>query len=178
MQPGEAVAEANAGAAPFDLEELFRARYATIARVIANIVRDTARAEELAVEVFLRLPRRGRVESDATDAWLYRTAVRIGLDELRREGRRRRYERLLTFFRGQPTPEDIRVAGERRERVRVVLGTLRARDAELLLLRAGGLSYQELAEALSLHAASTGTLLARAQQSFRKEYIRRYGEQY
>jgi RNA polymerase sigma-70 factor (ECF subfamily) len=47
----------------------------------------------------------------------------------------------------------------------------------LLLLRSHGLSYGELASALHLNPASVGTLLSRAQDAFRKEYIKRYGEQ-
>ena len=37
---------------PFDFEATFRAQYERIARVIARVVQDPARAEELAVEVF------------------------------------------------------------------------------------------------------------------------------
>ena len=36
--------------------------------------------------------------------------------------------------------------------------------------------YDELASTLDLNPSSVGTLLARAQQAFRKEYIKRYGE--
>jgi RNA polymerase sigma-70 factor (ECF subfamily) len=35
----------------------------------------------------------------------------------------------------------------------------------------------ELAAALELNPASVGTLISRAQQAFRKEFIQRYGEQ-
>jgi len=58
-----------------------------------------------------------------------------------------------------------------------VLAALDSRQAELLLLRSSGLSYEEVAAALDLNPASVGTLLSRAQQSFRKEFIKRYGEQ-
>jgi DNA-directed RNA polymerase specialized sigma24 family protein len=37
------------------------------------------------------------------------------------------------------------------------------------------MSYQEVAEILHLNAASIGTLLRRAQETFRKEYVRRHG---
>jgi RNA polymerase sigma-70 factor (ECF subfamily) len=47
----------------------------------------------------------------------------------------------------------------------------------MLLLRSEGLSYAELAAALSLSSASVGTLLTRAGQAFKKEYIKRHGEQ-
>jgi RNA polymerase sigma-70 factor (ECF subfamily) len=60
--------------------------------------------------------------------------------------------------------------------VTAVLARLKTRDAEILLLRAEGMTYEELASTLSLKPASIGTLLSRAQQAFRKEYIQRYGK--
>jgi RNA polymerase sigma-70 factor (ECF subfamily) len=172
----EAAIEVTSGVAPFDIESLFRAHFDRTARVIARVVRDPARAEELAVEAFVKLWRNPQAHSTIAEAWLYRTAVRLGLDELRRQMRRSRYESLLARVRGTPTPEDIHSATEERYRVRQVLGTLSPGQAELLLLRSQDLSYTEVAAALNMNPASLGTLLSRAQQSFRKEYIKRYGE--
>ena len=76
-----------------------------------------------------------------------------------------------------PTPEDVRSAAEEQERVRLVLALIPARQAELLVLRSHGLSYDELAAALELNPASIGTLLSRAQNAFRKEYLKRYGRE-
>jgi hypothetical protein len=50
----EAVIEMNANNGDTDLEFVFRAQYERIARVIVGVIRDHARAEELAVEVFLK----------------------------------------------------------------------------------------------------------------------------
>ena len=50
------------------------------------------------------------------------------------------------------------------------------REAELLLLRSDDYSYDDLAKALAINAVSVGTLLSRAKQAFRKEYVKRYGE--
>jgi RNA polymerase sigma-70 factor (ECF subfamily) len=61
--------------------------------------------------------------------------------------------------------------------VRVVLVTLQSRQAELLVLRSHGFSYEELAVSLDLNPVSVGTLLGRAQQAFRKEYVARYGQE-
>jgi RNA polymerase sigma-70 factor, ECF subfamily len=166
----------NADEAPFDLETIFRAQYERIARVIARVVRDPARAEELAVDVFLKLWRNRQAQGEQVEGWLYRSAVRTGLDELRRQTRRSRYERLLGFVRAAVTPEEIRAATEEQERVRSVLGLIDPRQAELLLLRSHGLSYHEVASALDRNPSSIGTLLSRAQQAFRKEYIKRYGQ--
>jgi len=150
---------------------------ARIAGVIARVVRDPARAEELAVEVFLKLWKKQQKQGDKTPGWLYRVAVRMGLDELRRQTRRTRYERLLGFGESVRTPEEIRCTAEEQERVRLVLGLINRRHAELLILRSDDLSYEEVASTLDLNPASIGTLLIRAQQAFRKEYIKRYGEQ-
>jgi len=170
-------AEIKDQAIQFDIEATFREQYERVARVIARVVRDPARAEELAVEVFLKLWTNKQAQGDRTQGWLYRVAVRMGLDELRRQTRRTRYERLLGFGGGVQTPEDIRRATEEQERVRLVLGVINRRHAELLLLRSDDFSYGEVASALDLNPASIGTLLSRAQQAFRKEYIKRYGEQ-
>ncbi len=173
----EAVSSVGAGEAPFDFEATFRAQYERIARVIRRVVHDPARAEELAVEVFLKLWRSPIAQGEKAEAWLYRSAVRKGLDELRRRTRRVRYESLLGFVRAVPNPEEIRAAAEEQERVRLVLALIEPRHAELLLLRSQDLSYDELASVLDLNPASIGTLLSRAQQAFRKEYIKRYGKQ-
>ena len=162
---------------PFDFESAFHAHYARIARVIARVIRDPARAEELAVEVLWKFWRTPRAQGEQAGGWLHRTAVRIGLNELRSRLRNNHHERMSDATPGAPDPEQVRAAAERQEQVRAVLGALDSRQAELLLLRASGLSYAEVAAALELNPASVGTLISRAQQAFRKEFIQRYGEQ-
>ena len=164
-------------AGQLDIETIFHAQYERIARVIARVLRDPARAEELAVEVFLRWSRNPQAQGEDSQAWLYRVAVRTGLDELRRETRRTRRRSLFHFVGYAPTPEDVRASREDQERVRVVLAAIQRRQAELLVLRNQGLSYEELASTLNLKPVSIGTLLSRAEQAFRKEYIKRYGQQ-
>jgi len=160
-----------------DIETVFQAHYERIARVIARVLRDPSRAEELAVEVFLKWSRNPGAQGENAQAWLYRVAVRTGLDELRRESRRAQRERVVRFFQASPTPEEIRAAAEDQEKVRAVLAVIKPRQAELLVLRSDGLSYDELAEALSLKPSSIGTFLSRAEQAFRNEYIQRYGHE-
>jgi len=161
----------------FDFEAMFREHYGRVARVIARVVKDPARAEELAVEVFVKFWRSPQAQGDGAAAWLYRSAVRKGLDELRQRTRRGRYEGFFGIGRKVPTPEDVRGAWEEQENVRQVLAALPARQAEMLVLRSHGLSYEELAAALELNPASVGTMLARAQDAFREEYIKRHGPQ-
>jgi RNA polymerase sigma-70 factor (ECF subfamily) len=173
----EAVAGLASGETKLDLETIFAAQYQRIARVIARVLRDPARAEELAVEVFLKWSRTSAAQGPSAEGWLYRTAVRASLDELRRQTRRGRFEPLFDGARSPLTPEELRSSQEDRDRVRVVLAALPPRQAEMLLLRSDGLSYENVAFVLEMNPASVGTLLSRAQQAFRKEFVKRYGEQ-
>jgi RNA polymerase sigma-70 factor (ECF subfamily) len=176
----EAIGEMKAKEAPVNLEAIFRAHYPRVVRIVARVVRDPARAEELAVEVFLKLWRNQGNQADNMDAWLYRVAVRTALDELRSRTRRARYEHFLRFLHKEnspPTPEQIHRTAEEQARVRLILSRMEPRQAEFLVLRSQGFSYEELATILNLNRASIGTLLFRAQQVFRREYIKKYGTQ-
>jgi RNA polymerase sigma-70 factor (ECF subfamily) len=166
--------EMKPGEVRFDIETIFQAQYQRIARVIASVIRDPARAEDIAVEVFVKWSRNPRAHGDNAEGWLYRVAVRMARNELRRRTRRSRYESLFDFIRRTPTPEELLAARQEQQRVDVVLSAIERRHAELLLLRSHGFTYDELASALELNPVSVGTLLSRAQQAFRKEYVRRY----
>jgi RNA polymerase sigma-70 factor (ECF subfamily) len=170
----EAFVEMKPNEARSDIEAVFRAQYGRVARVIASVIRDPARAEELAVEVFLKWSRTPKAQGENVEGWLYRTAVRVGQNELRRQIRRSRYESLFEFVRGTPTPEELLVVRQEQQRVDLVLSVLEPRQTELLVLRSHGFSYDELASTLDLNPSSVGTFLSRAQQAFRKEYIQRY----
>ena len=166
----------EAPAEAFDYEAVFRTSYRRVARVIFRVIQDPSRSEELAVDVFWKLWRHPSAQGPHCAGWLYRTAVRAALDELRRRARREKYERWFGFRAPSGDPEVAREASEERTRIRVVLGSLRSLDAQLVALRAEGLSYEELADALDLKPTSIGTMLRRAQDAFRKEYVKRYGE--
>jgi RNA polymerase sigma-70 factor (ECF subfamily) len=171
----EAIVETEPNGVWPDVERIFRLHYACLARVIAKVIRDPARAEELAVEVCLKWSVTRKAEGKNAERWLYRAAVQTSLNELRHKMRRTRYERLVSFVRGSQTPEEVLVSRQQQERVRLLLAAIQPRQAELLVLRSQGFSYEELAATLNLNPASVGTLLSRAQQAFRKEYMRRYG---
>jgi RNA polymerase sigma-70 factor (ECF subfamily) len=173
----DALASMMAEEAPSEFEGIFRLHYQRVTRVITRVIGDRGRAEELAVEVFFKLWRMPRARGDRVGGWLYRTAVRKGLDELRRRTRRSHYESLLMGSRTPPTPEQVRLAAERQEKVCRVLALISRREAELLVLHSHGLSYEELAAALKLNPASVGALLGRARVAFRKEYLKRHGEE-
>jgi RNA polymerase sigma-70 factor, ECF subfamily len=161
---------------PFDFDAFFHTHYARIARAINRVVGDHARAEEIAVDAFWKLSRNPRAHGENAGGWVYRTAVRLALNELRRRKRSLHYELLYGPGGAIPTPEEVHAAAEERQQVRLVLAALDRRQAELLLLRGSGLSYSELAAAIDVNPTSVGTLIGRAQQAFRKEYIKQFGE--
>ncbi len=158
------------------LDVIFRTHYGRVARAIGRVVHDQARAEELAVDVFLKWWRHPSAHGDGAAGWIYRTAVRHALDELRRQRRRQRFERVFGWASASPaTPEHVYEAAHEQQRVRDVLGAIRRRYAEALLLRHEGLSYRDLAATLQLTPGYVGSLLARAHEAFRKEYEKRHG---
>jgi RNA polymerase sigma-70 factor (ECF subfamily) len=159
----------------FAFERLFVEHYGRVVDIIFRLVSDRSQAEELAVDVFLKLHRRPSLcRQENIGGWLYRTALRAGLDSLKRASRRRRHEQAAAVeARRSAQPHDPLhdiVVAEKRARVRAVLAALKPKHAELLILRSTGLSYKELAGTLKLNAASVGTLLARAESEFEKKY--------
>jgi RNA polymerase sigma-70 factor (ECF subfamily) len=171
----EATVPAGDAVDAFDFEAVFHAHYRSVARVILRIVQDPSRAEELAVEVFWKLWRHPAAQGAHSAAWLYRAATRVAVDELRARSRRERREWWFGFRAASGDPERAREVSEERHRVRTVLATLRRQDAQLIALRSEGFSYDEIALALELNPASIGTMLRRAHEVFRKEYVTRYG---
>jgi RNA polymerase sigma-70 factor (ECF subfamily) len=161
---------------PPGFETIFRLYYARIARLIARLVGDRAAAEELATEVFWTYWRNPPREEGNAGGWLYRTATNRGLYELRRRARHARYQRFFHIGSPPSTPEQLHASTEEQEHVRQVLAAMKPREAELLLLRGNGFSYEEVASILRLKPGSIGTLIRRAQETFRKEYTRLYGE--
>lgn len=159
-----------------DLEKLFDTYYGRLARLMYRVTGDMGRAEEVAAEAFWRLHHKPPPAKTNFEGWLYRTGLRLALDQVKKERRRARYEALASVFRATTTPEQALQQNQERERVRRALTALKPDQIALLTLRSEGFSYAQMAAALNLNPASVGTLLARAEQAFRKEYVNRYGE--
>lgn len=160
-----------------DFDALFTSYYRRLTRLLYRATGDTSRAEEFAAEAFWRLYSRKPLDDGNIEGWLYRTGLRLALDHLKKERRRARYEALALLFGVTAGPHQAVEQHERQARVRNVLASIKPVQAAMLLLRSEGLTYAEVGDALSLNHASVGTLLTRAGQAFKKEYVRRYGEQ-
>ena len=158
-----------------DFDALFAANYAALARVIRRVVGDAGWAEELAAEAFWKLHRQPPRSDHNLVGWLYRTGLRLALDNLKTRKRRTHYESLAATPTRDPEGPAYETL-EQQSRVRLVLAAMKPAQATLLVLRSEGFSLAELAGALNLNPGSVGTFLARAELAFRKEYVNRYGE--
>jgi len=163
-------------AQPADFETAFQTQWPRIHALLFRLTGDSDQAEDLALEVFLRLHRQPRLlEPDQNlAAWLHRVAANLGYNALRATRRRQKYEIEAGQFDLEQSPIlDPAREAERtaeRSRVRRTLAAMKPRDAQLLLLRHSGLPYAELAAALQLNPASVGKLLSRAEKEFEKRY--------
>ena len=164
-------------------EELFLNHYHRIVAVLFRLVGDRTQAEELANDVFWKAYRHPslRTTDGNVGGWLYRTATNLGIDALRAAARRKQYEqaaaRSLAESSVPVSPLDEVLLDEKRSRVRRVLASLKPVQAQILILRSSGLSYNELAEALGANRASIGTMLARAEAEFQRRYIQMHGSE-
>lgn len=159
-----------------DFGDLFTNYYVRLARLLYRVTGDTGRAEEVAAEAFWRLYRQPPPTRENLEGWLYRTGLRLALDELRKAQRRSRYEALASLFGIPAGPDRALEQRETQVRVRRTLAGLNQQQASLILMRSDGFTYAEIAATLALNPASVGTLVARAEKAFREEYERRYGK--
>lgn len=154
-------------------EALFHGNHGRLTRLFDRLSGDADLASDLVQEAFVRLHRRGALP-DSPEAWL----VTVALNLLRNaRTTARRHERLLQLSqhageRTDPAPrgDELVQIDEARHRVRLAVDQLPERERQLLMLRAEGYSYREMAIALDINEASIGTLLARAKEAFRHLY--------
>lgn len=177
----ERVRRSESAASPSDTTSTFRAEFVALFdvhfqrlyRYLDRLSGEPDLAADLAQDAFVRLYRRGALP-DAPEAWLISVAMNLFRNVKASRSRRRR---LLTVSRGERVhsdparpPDEASESADARRRVRSVLDRMTERERHLLLLRAEGYSYRDLATALHLNEASVGVLLARAKRAFRESY--------
>jgi RNA polymerase sigma-70 factor, ECF subfamily len=156
--------------------ELYDMHFPRVWRFLDRLSGDPALASDIAQDTFVRLYRRG-APPDEPVAWL----ITVALNLLRnRRSTEQRRQRLMSVVRSEATladpsrgPDEIVEAADTGQRVRAALARVPERERQLLLLRAEGYRYHELAAALALNPASVGALLARAKRAFRTAYEER-----
>ena len=141
--------------------DLFESHGGAIYRFAAVLVRHHQDAEDVVQETFLKLFRHLDSGGDTRNirGWLFTVAAHAARD---RQRARRRWIPWLPAHEPHVQPASMRDEDGRLKQARAALGRLPERDRRLLLLRAQGLSYREIADAAGIRPGSVGRLLARA----------------
>ena len=153
-----------------NIRRLFERHYPSLVWYLHGRLGDRDLAEDLAQEAFVRLLDKPPREPDA---WLYVVAGNLARDAQRSEGRRARHLSIMDApgqlaDAADPAPgaDAAMCTSEESKLVRDTLAMLPERDAALLVMRADGISYREIAASIGVAPTSIGPLLARAQQRF------------
>ena len=165
---------ATAGAsASFD--EAFTLHHRAVFRAACAVLRDSALAEDVTQEVFLKLYR----GFDSTPAgellrpWLLRVTINAAHNAIR--GRSRSLARDTAYEKdahgsGWIAPEKDYERRMDLDEARRALDRIKEPMRSCLLLKQQGLSYREISQTLSIRETSVGSLVARG----RKEFFRVY----
>ena len=155
-------------------EQLFLRYYPRVYRVALRVTGSHEDAEEVALDAFTQLHRR-RLDIERGDnvaGWLYRTATNAAFNMVRSRRRRRSWWQRLVSRDGRPGEAEDPVRSAMRdetvEEVRTALAFVPERQRNAILLRASGLSYAEIAEAIDVQPSSVGTLIARGERKLRE----------
>jgi RNA polymerase sigma-70 factor (ECF subfamily) len=155
-------------------EALFAAEYGRVAGIANRVLADANEAEDVAQEVFIDFHRLHSASASYAPAWLHRAAAHAALNRLR--GARRRQRREVAQAAGEADrtvdPQKLLEVSEDRRVLRQALARMAPKPAAVLVLRASGLSYAEVAQALGVGIGQVGTLLRRAEAALRKEVVR------
>jgi RNA polymerase sigma factor (sigma-70 family) len=155
-------------------ESLFTSEYARVVGIANRVLADPHEAEDVAQEVFVDFHRLHSATAQYAPAWLHRAAAHASLNRLRGARRRQKREVAQALEEGDKTvdPQKQLEVNEDRRLVRAALGRLAPKPAAALAMRASGLSYFEVAQALGIGIGQVGTLLRRAEASLRQEVTR------
>ncbi len=151
------------------IEDLFAEYYPGILRMLIRRTGDRDRAEDLAAETFARA---FATPPNNPRPWLFAVALNLVREDGRRSVRQgRRLELLKAEQTGlTETPDEEFDRNERTGRLREALAKLSERDREVLLLKAEGFDYDEIATTTGLAKGAIGTTLARARKRLVEAY--------
>jgi RNA polymerase sigma-70 factor (ECF subfamily) len=151
------------------IEQLFAEYHQSLLRMLYRRTGDRDRAEDIAQEVFTRAL---ATPPDNPRPWLFAVALNLVRDDGRRSVRQGRRLQLLKaeHDHGSPSPEQELEQKEKSARVERALATLREIDREVLLLKAEGFDYDEIAATTGLAKGAIGTTIARARRRLVEAY--------
>jgi len=159
--------------APDDVERsvlaLFDRCAPSLVRYIGSFGLNIEETEDVVQDTFLALFRHlhlGREQTNLT-GWLFQVAHNLALKRRQqtiRQARARSVAEMSPDHRVDPAPnpEERLLRHERRRRLRAVFDALPDRERRCLFLRAEGLTYRDIAKALSVSLGSVSKAVTRA----------------
>ncbi len=164
-----------------EFQKLYKQYFAIVFRHVNYLLGgQSPTAEEIVQETFIRLYNSPPLTQDNLSAWLLRVATNTTYNYLRSDKRRSaREEKVhnLNCVRQEAadSAEEVYLHNQQVLAVKEILELLPERDRMCLLLRFSGFSYGEISEITGVGLTSMGTVLARAQARFKKEFLARNG---
>jgi RNA polymerase sigma-70 factor (ECF subfamily) len=154
------------------IADLYAQYHESLVRMLYRRTGDHDRAEDLAHEVFSRAL---TAPPDNPRPWLFAVALNLVRDDGRRAVRQGRRLQLLRSEgpTSSPDPAAELEHTQRTAAVQAALDELSERDREVLLLKAEGFNYDEIAATTGLAKGAIGTTIARA----RRRLVEAYREQ-
>jgi RNA polymerase sigma factor (sigma-70 family) len=147
-----------------DVTDVFQTHHAGLHRYLLAMTGDPDLAADAAQEAFVRLHERPPATATHLRAWLYRVATNFALDTVRVTTRRAAIAAERPDI-GTPTQNaipDVQLEHtERRAVVQRALTALRPTERAVLVMRAQGFAYREIADALEIPMNSIGAIGAR-----------------
>jgi RNA polymerase sigma factor (sigma-70 family) len=158
---------------PEDFDNSYEKYYKVIFKHCAYLTGDVQAAEDIAQEIFIKLyespPSHGN-----TGAWLSRVATNLSYNYIRDQKTRRSKEPVIEEHGASNVVsiEEIAIKNSEVRLTRKILNNLDHRDRLCLLLKFSGYKYNEIAEIAGIEKASVGKILSRAQEKFKKLYLK------
>ncbi len=160
-----------------DLDQVYRAHASLVLRVAYRMTGRMADAEDVLQTVFLRMATRPPQHLDRVEAYLRRAAVNAALDLLRSRQQLKRVAldgegndaAAAEIARAAATPSSEEAEGLR-QALRLALGRIRPRSAEMFVLRyVEGLDNREIARLLNTSAMVVAVMLHRVRGQLQRE---------
>ena len=145
------------------LHDLYERYAADVYRFALFLSGNAAEAEDITADVFVRLwTAPGAIRMPTVKSYLFTIARHLHAD------RRKAQARLTELDPAQPSvessPEELAAARLEFRRVRAAIGQLNENDRAALLMRAGGLAYDEIAVALEISVTAAKVRVHRARK--------------
>lgn len=163
VAPGPRVPELEA-----ELTELYHRHSAELLRYAETLTRTSDEARDSVQEVFLRyfIERRYGREIESSRGWLFQALRYHCLDRLKSVAGQREVSK-DDLDRVPDRRHDPEALLQRRELATEIASKLSERELDCLRLRALGLRYTEVAQAMGVRSGTVGALLARVNQKLR-----------